>query len=148
MIDTVCWKSCTSLSAAVSQMEKQEYPYRGDVSPVISSTFSQVILTGLSICCVFISERTAPFFFFFFKSMLFYKKCNSCSSHTVSMRLLLGVTFVTALSYIKLQGTYRCLHVYVFLDFDQNMWLCARWLIICTFWPPAQIRAHKQSIAG
>lgn len=82
--------------------------------------------------------------------MLFYEKCNLCSSHTVSLRLLLGVTFVTALSYIKLQGTYRYLHVYVFLDFDQNMWLCvtARGLIICTFWPPAQIRAHKQSIAG
>lgn len=61
MMDTVCWKSCTSLSAAVSQMQK--HPYRGDVSPVVSGTLSQVILTGLSICCVFISERTAPFLF-------------------------------------------------------------------------------------
>lgn len=78
MMDTVCWKSCTSLSAVVSQMQKQEYPYRGDVSPVVGSTFLQVILTGLSICCVFISERTAPFFLL---NQCFSIRSAICAAH-------------------------------------------------------------------
>lgn len=150
MMDTVCWRSCTSLSAAVRQMQKQEYPYRLDVSPVVSSTFSQVILTGLSICCVFISERRAPFCFCFLNQRFSIRSAIG-AAHTLFLR---DRCWVSPLS--QPCHTSNCRehtgrpHVYVFSDFDQNMWLCvtARGLIICTFWPPAQIRAHKQSIAG